>query len=155
MDRAIEIIRKRTDAFGVSEPEISRIGSDEIQVGLPDVSNASHAEQQVGKTAQLYFYDWEPNVIPNPAKTNLPNSASSFSRLYDAVTLASRQTPQCYQNKCTTTGPEYYLFNSETHAWIAGPAQTQKDLYSQLPGQKQPPNSAIVTVPQGTLVVEK
>ena len=26
MDRAIEIIRKRTDAFGVSEPEISRIG---------------------------------------------------------------------------------------------------------------------------------
>jgi SecD/SecF fusion protein len=155
IDRAIEVIRKRTDAFGVSEPEISRIGSDEIQVGLPNVSNASHAEQEVGKTAQLYLYDWEPNVIPNPAKTNVQRSESSFSRLYDAVTLASQQAPNCFQNKCTTNGPEYYLFNSQTHAWIAGPTQTQKDLFSQLPGQKQPPNSQILTIPQGTLVVEK
>ena len=85
INRAIEIIRKRTDAFGVSEPEISRIGSDSIRVGLPDVSNAAHASKQVGETAQLYFYDWEPNVIPNPAKTNVPNGESSFSRLYDAV----------------------------------------------------------------------
>ena len=43
IDRAIEIIRKRTDAFGVSEPEISRVGSDSIRVGLPDVSNATTA----------------------------------------------------------------------------------------------------------------
>ena len=93
IDRSIEIIRKRTDAFGVSEPEISRIGSDSIRVGLPDVSNAANASRQVGETAQLYFYDWEPNVIPNPAKTNVPNSESSFSRLYDAVQLASKRTP--------------------------------------------------------------
>ena len=155
MDRAIEIIRKRTDAFGVSEPEISRIGSDEIQVGLPDVSNASHAEQQVGKTAQLQFYDWEPNVIPNPAKTNVPNGESSFGRLYDAVTLASKQQPECFQNRCTTSGPQYYLFNSTTHQWIAGPSEVERDLYAELPGQKQPPNSQVIAVPQGTLVVEK
>jgi SecD/SecF fusion protein len=155
IDRAIEIIRKRTDAFGVSEPEISRIGSDEIQVGLPDVSNASRAEQDVGKTAQLYFYDWEPNVIPNPAKTNVARSDASFSRLYDAVSFASKETPNCFQNKCTTTGPEYYLFNKQTHAYIAGPTQAQEDLFAQLPGQKQPANSVILSVPQGTLVVEE
>jgi SecD/SecF fusion protein len=155
IDRSIEIIRKRTDAFGVSEPEISRIGSDEIQVGLPDVSNASRAEQDVGKTAQLYFYDWEPNVIPNPVKTNVPNGEANFSRLYDAVQFASKQPPNCFENKCTTTGPEYYLFNNQTHAWIAGPSQTQQDLFAELRGQKQPPNSVIVSVPQGTLVVEE
>jgi SecD/SecF fusion protein len=155
IDRAIEIIRKRTDAFGVSEPEISRIGSDEIQVGLPDVSNASRAEQDVGKTAQLYFYDWEPNVLPNPAKTNVPRSEASFSRLYDAVSFASKQQPNCFENKCTTTGPQYYLFNKQTHAYIAGPSQVQQDLFAQLPGQKQPPNSLILSVPQGTLVVEE
>jgi SecD/SecF fusion protein len=155
IDRAIEIIRKRTDAFGVSEPEISRIGSDEIQVGLPDVSNASHAEEQVGKTAQLYFYDWEPNVIPNPVKTNVQRSEASFSRLYDAVKFASKQPPNCFQNKCTTSGPQYYLFNKQTHAWIAGPSQVQQDLFAQLPGQKQPANSLILSVPQGTLVVEE
>ncbi|MFL5908359.1 MAG: protein translocase subunit SecD [Solirubrobacterales bacterium] len=155
IDRAIEIIRKRTDAFGVSEPEISRIGTDSIRVGLPNVSNAARASEQVGQTAQLQFYDWEPNVIANPAKTNVARSESSFSRLYDAVLLASKQTPECYQNKCTTAGPRYYLFNSQTHAWIAGPTDTRKDLFSELPGQRQPANSLIVTVPQGTLVVEK
>ncbi len=155
IDRSIEIIRKRTDAFGVSEPEISRIGSDSIRVGLPDVSNAANASKQVGETAQMYFYDWEPNVIPNPAKTNVPNGESSFSRLYDAVKLASTRTPECFQNKCTTTGPQYYLFNSQTHAWIAGPADSKKDLFSELKGQKQPPNSQILSVPQGTLVVQK
>jgi SecD/SecF fusion protein len=155
IDRSIEIIRKRTDAFGVSEPEISRIGSDEIQVGLPDVSNASRAEQDVGKTAQLYFYDWEPNVIPNPVKTNVPNGEADFSRLYDAVRFASKQTPECFENKCTTTGPQYYLFDSRTHAWIAGPSQVKEDLFAQLHGQTQPPNSVILSVPQGTLVVEE
>ena len=32
----------------------------------PNVENAARAQDEVGKTAQLYFYDWEPNVIgPN------------------------------------------------------------------------------------------
>jgi SecD/SecF fusion protein len=155
MDRAIEIIRKRTDAFGVSEPEISRIGSDSIRVGLPNVSNAAHASQEVGQTAQLQLYDWEPNVIPNPAKTNVQRSESWFSRLYDAVTLASQQQPNCFENKCTHTGPQYYLFNAQTHAWIAGPTDTQKDLFSELPGQNQPPGTQVIAVPQGTIVVEK
>src|SRR3954470_3234136 len=155
IDRAIEIIRKRTDAFGVSEPEISRIGSDSIRVGLPNVSNAAHASQEVGQTAQLQLYDWEPNVIPNPAKTNVARSESSFSRLYDAVKLASQQPANCFENKCTHTGPQYYLFNAQTHAWIAGPTDTQRDLFSELPGQKQPANTEVIAVPQGTIVVEK
>ena len=155
IDRSIEIIRRRTDAFGVSEPEISRIGSDSIRVGLPDVSNAANASQQVGQTAQLHFYDWEPNVIPNPVTTNVPRGEASFPRYYDAVKVASQQTPECFQNKCTTNGPQYYLFNSQTHAYIAGPAENTKDLFADLPGQKQPPNTQILTVPQGTLVVEK
>jgi SecD/SecF fusion protein len=155
MDRAIEIIRKRTDAFGVSEPEISRIGSDSIRVGLPDVSNASHASQEVGQTAQLHMYDWEPNVIPNPVTTNKPRADRDFPRYYDAVKFASQQPPECFENKCTTSGPQYYLFNSQTHAWIAGPTEAQRDLFAELPGQKQPPNTQILTVPQGTLVVQQ
>jgi SecD/SecF fusion protein len=155
IDRSIEIIRKRTDAFGVSEPEISRVGSDSIRVGLPDVSNATEASQEVGQTAQLYFYDWEPNVIANPAKTNVPRSESSFGRLYDAVQLASQQQPNCFENECTTNGPQYYLFNSQTHQWIAGPTDKRNDLFAEQPGQRQPPNTEILTVPQGTVVVEK
>jgi SecD/SecF fusion protein len=63
IERSIEIIRKRIDQLGVSEPEVARLGTDEISVSLPDVTNAQRAIDQVGTTAQLYFYDWEPNLI--------------------------------------------------------------------------------------------
>ena len=63
IDRSIEIIRERVDRLGVAEPEVSRIGEDGIAVGLPDVTDAQRAIDQVGTTAQLYFYDWEPNLI--------------------------------------------------------------------------------------------
>ena len=55
IDDAINTIRKRTDALGVSEPEIQRAGANEISIGLPAVQNAARAEQQVGTTAQLQF----------------------------------------------------------------------------------------------------
>ncbi|HXR30411.1 MAG TPA: protein translocase subunit SecD, partial [Solirubrobacterales bacterium] len=63
IERSIEIIRERIDQFGVAEPEVARLGEDGISVSLPDVTNAQRAIDQVGTTAQLYFYDWEPNLI--------------------------------------------------------------------------------------------
>src|SRR6185436_10623650 len=63
IDRAIDIMRERVDALGVSEPEIQRLGGDQVSVGLPDVKNAERAIQQVGTTAQLYFYDFEGNIV--------------------------------------------------------------------------------------------
>jgi len=63
IDRSIEIIRERIDKLGVAEPEVSRLGTAEISVSLPDVTNAQRAIDQVGTTAQLHFYDWEPNLI--------------------------------------------------------------------------------------------
>ena len=64
--RAVDIMRSRVDQLGVAEPQISTYGNNEISVGLPDVSDTARAEQQVGTTAQLAFYDWEKNVLtPN------------------------------------------------------------------------------------------
>jgi SecD/SecF fusion protein len=63
IERSIEIIRQRIDQLGVSEPEVARLGSSEITVSLPDITNAQRAIDQVGTTAQLYFYDWEPSLI--------------------------------------------------------------------------------------------
>ncbi len=63
IERSVEIIRERIDELGVAEPEVSRLGETEISVSLPDVTNAQRAIDQVGSTAQLYFYDWQPNLI--------------------------------------------------------------------------------------------
>src|SRR5689334_18802323 len=55
INRAIDIMRKRVDQLGVSQPEIQRSGSDEINVALPEVKDPKRAEKEVGKTAQLFF----------------------------------------------------------------------------------------------------
>src|SRR3954465_10330952 len=63
LQRTLDIMRERVDQLGVAEPEILRSGQDQINVNLPDVKNAGEAEQQVGQVAQMYFYDWEKNVL--------------------------------------------------------------------------------------------
>jgi len=164
IDRAIEIIRERADKLGVSEPEISRLGQQGIQVGLPNVQNAEQAIRQIGTTSQLYFYDFEGNVVPppqkgvprNPALEPDPNpSIYSFPNLYDAVTFASERKPECFQDQCTTNGPTSYLFDRDSHQLLAGPAAKPQDLFLQFRNEKQPPGTQIIAVPQGTVVVQE
>jgi SecD/SecF fusion protein len=63
IDDSISIIERRINELGVSEPEVARLGTDEITVSLPGVTDARRAEEQVGSTAQLYYYDWQTNLI--------------------------------------------------------------------------------------------
>ena len=55
----------RTAATSSASPSPKSRGSatDQITVSLPGVTDAGNAAEQVGTTAQLYFYDWEPNLI--------------------------------------------------------------------------------------------
>ena len=106
IDDALETIRKRTDALGVSEPEIQRAGANQISIGLPAVQNAERAEQQVGTTAQLQFYDWEPNIFGDPAKGGgaTPNT-SPFTGLFPAAEFASKQKPRAEKDDIPPGGP--------------------------------------------------
>ena len=63
IEDSISIIEQRINKLGVSEPEVARLGTDQITDQLPGVTDASRAAEQVGTTAQLYYYDWEPNLI--------------------------------------------------------------------------------------------
>ncbi len=63
IEDSINIIEKRINNLGVSESEVARLGEKNITVGLPGITDATRASEQVGTTAQLYFYDWEPNLI--------------------------------------------------------------------------------------------
>jgi SecD/SecF fusion protein len=63
IEDSINIIEKRINNLGVSEAEVARLGSKNITVGLPGVTDANRASEQVGTTAQLFFYDWEPNLL--------------------------------------------------------------------------------------------
>lgn len=163
IQRSIEIIRDRVDAFGVSEPEISQLGRDGIQIGLPDVQDAQRAIDQIGQTARLYFYDLEPNVVPlqkdvAPGEvTPLNLNAQSTTSYYEAVEVASEQKPSpCKDGDlCSSPGDSYYLFEKKSQDYVAGPEESERDLLS-LDQAKAIPKSdrKIFKVPVGTIVVE-
>jgi SecD/SecF fusion protein len=161
MARAVDIMRNRVDQLGVSEPEISTYGGNQISVGLPNVHDTRQAINEVGNTARLEFYDWEANVLlpngktvaslgptisSNTSAVNLsqgsggaaPGSPGAGSmNLYDAVKLASKQPPlsnaACHAANCARAGPLYYMFGApgSRACTIAGKALG----YTPLPGE--------------------
>ncbi|MEW2566227.1 protein translocase subunit SecD [Streptomyces sp. NPDC047070] len=55
-DRTLEVLRRRIDALGVSEPTIARSGDNRIIVELPGVQDPREAADVLGRTAQLTFH---------------------------------------------------------------------------------------------------
>src|SRR5438552_12160289 len=57
LDQAVEVIRKRIDVFGVSEPIISPVGADRILVQIPglDTAKIQEARDQLSRVAKLEF----------------------------------------------------------------------------------------------------
>jgi SecD/SecF fusion protein len=181
LERAIAIMRKRVDQLGVAQPEIQRSGAREITVALPDVSNAARAEAEVGKTAQLYFYDWEPNVIGpggKPATAEPPEiepsitggtaaGSAQFGLLeYKAVQRAAkrppilRKTDTTWSQGCTPAqvgGCVYgawYLLDTAHEKVLRGPEETEQNLYAD---NYKPPAGAktkVVRVNPGTVLVQ-
>src|SRR5271154_6182030 len=174
--RAIDIMRKRVDVLGVSEPEIQISGKDEIVVALPNVSDSGRAQAQVGKTALLYFYDWEPNVIgpdgkPAPTESTVTGgeqAASSESGLleYQAVLRAAKR-PAIIRKSDTTLSPgctpeqkegciygTWYLLDTKHEKVLRGPEETEANLYSE--GFKAPKGATLkaVRVNPGTVLVQ-
>src|SRR2546423_4632281 len=57
LDQAVEVIRKRVDVFGVSEPVISPVSNDRILVQIPglDTAKIQEAREQLSRVAKLEF----------------------------------------------------------------------------------------------------
>ncbi|GAA4713270.1 protein translocase subunit SecD [Phytohabitans rumicis] len=54
-DQAVEVLRRRVDALGLSEPTLTRAGDRRIIVELPGVGEPREAAEVIGRTAQLTF----------------------------------------------------------------------------------------------------
>jgi SecD/SecF fusion protein len=114
LQRALDIMRDRVDAFGVAEPELARTGKDQIEVDLPGVKDAERAAEQVGSTAQLFFYDWEKNVLDESCKTNdteINGGQQPITGLYNAVKRASKCEITPPKNSQAAAAPRFYAFD--------------------------------------------
>jgi len=70
MDRSVDIIRSGCDRLGVSEIEISRLGRDQISVGIPGARSLGKATECATRPAKLSFYDWDNNLLGPAAAVN-------------------------------------------------------------------------------------
>lgn len=73
-DRALEIIRNRVDALGVTEPVIHKEGMNRIIVDLPGVKEPEKAIDIIGKTALLEFklVEDDENLYKQAISGNVP-----------------------------------------------------------------------------------
>src|SRR4051794_14393379 len=158
LDRALQIMRQRVDAFGVSEPELQLLGQRQIEVNLPGVANADRAAKQVGSTAQLYFYDWEANILDSDCKTNddqIDGGRQAITGLYNAVKQAGKctaikPTPQ----SASAAAPRFYAFNkvSKQPFENAQAMESEKAALDALdPADRA--NAEVLEVPAGVLVI--
>ncbi len=107
IQRSVDIINNRVNAFGVASPSIQTLGTDQISVQLPGVKNPDVVVTNLIKPAQLAFYDYENNVV---AGTPSPS-------LYNAV-LQAQKTPV---DDPTQGAETLYAFDKTTHQSTAGP----------------------------------
>jgi SecD/SecF fusion protein len=179
LERAINIMRKRVDQLGVAQPEIQSSGNAQIDVALPGEQNISHAEKEVGTTAQLLFYDWEPNVIgpsgePAPTEGTVtgdssaegPGSVSAGLGEYEAILRAAKRKPMLRNNDttwdkgCTPAQANdciygsWYLLDTANEKVVRGPEELERNLYTNLPPQPKGAKLKAVRVNPGTILVQ-
>src|SRR3954451_1792882 len=157
LQRSLDIMRERVDAFGVSEPELLLSGGNQIEVNLPGVDNAERAAQQVGSTAQLFFYDWEANILDETCKADPDENASQktpITGFYKAVKQASKCPPQKDGNNNAADAPRFYAFDKTSKQPLndGQPSDSKQAALQDLTPQQRA-NAEVVEVPTGILVV--
>ncbi|MBE2315422.1 protein translocase subunit SecD [Solirubrobacter sp. CPCC 204708] len=173
MQRTLDLMQQRVNEFGVSEAELMQTGNDQIEVNLPGVTDAEAAAEQVGSTAQLYFYDWEANLLNEDCKTD-PDQNSNQRQAISGLRTAVEQA-----SKCTDVGigtglnpldddspggpsvaarePAFYVFNRDTKEPI-GPSgsnfPSREDALDSVPENLRS-KAEVIEVPAGVLVLRE
>jgi preprotein translocase subunit SecD len=121
--RSVEIMRNRVDKLGVTEPEVTQQGEDQISIQLPGIKNPDDAAAVIGKTAKLELYDFEADLVPpSISPQQFPIATQSlYALLADVQTQAREGDPEAY-----------YLFDDKKKL-RAGPVVSEDSLMESKP----------------------
>lgn len=101
MDAAVQVIRNRIDALGVTEPLVQRSGDRRIVVELPGVSNPDLAVSTIQEQAFLEFVDAGPAFIPEGSQIRTSISTAGEPSSTQPVTPTA--TPKAPTSSITPT----------------------------------------------------
>ena len=89
VDQSIEVIRRRIDQLGTTEPTIQRQGADRILVQVPGEQDPQRVKELVGRTAKLVFRLVDLTITPQQAmETRVPPGSE--------IVMSTDQPPQPY-----------------------------------------------------------
>lgn len=85
VDQSIEVVRRRIDALGTTEPTIQRQGSDRVLVQVPGLDDPTRLKELLGSTAKLSFQMVDTSMSAEQALSTRPPP--------DSVVLYSTDDP--------------------------------------------------------------
>jgi preprotein translocase subunit SecD len=80
MQQSIEIVRRRVDEFGTTEPSIQRQGADRILVQVPGLDNPERLKAVIGKTAKMTFHLLDERFAPGAPLPSVAPPGSFFAK---------------------------------------------------------------------------
>jgi SecD/SecF fusion protein len=152
ISRTMTVMRRRLRTLGLGAGfTVARSGARDIVVSGPRVSAAGRAriERVAGQSAELFFYDWEANVLTPNGETvasqllTQDRTAMTISQggrfgagvpgggglpLYQAAQLAAKQPPQPLVKTQSRKGPTHYLFGAPGSPACAAAAKAEGTL---------------------------
>lgn len=104
--QSIEVIRKRIDELGTTEPVVQRQGNDRILVQVPGLDNPQRLKDLIGQTAKLSFHlvsqDGDAQQIANGSA----RAPSGTKILYERVEDTDIQNPILVQSRAMVSGED-------------------------------------------------
>ena len=149
MDQAVQILRNRVDALGVSEPEIRKEQGNRISVAVAGEDDPDRVFNLVGSTGKLYFIDLEEGLTQGVSRSFVAGAGivpkTSLYELLDAVPQDLKDGPQSV----------LYAFDENDTSEPLNPegATSEEQLLRQIGETELPAGVEVLGVPEGRIAV--
>ena len=134
--QSMEVIRKRIDQIGTTEPTIQRQGSDRVLVQVPGFQDSSRLKDIISKTARLTFHLVYPNMSAATAKAQglppntiiVPSQDGGDELLYEDVALGGESLVDAQPGFDSQTSRSVVSFRFDTRGAVTFGDITSKNV---------------------------
>lgn len=122
--QSIEIVRRRIDQLGTTEPVIQRQGIDRILLQVPGEKDPQRLKDILGTTAKLQFRLVDQSMPPEEAVRGRapPDSEVLYEEIRGEGNRVTQQVPYLIQRRVIVTGEELIdaqaTFNNQQAEWV-------------------------------------
>jgi SecD/SecF fusion protein len=134
--QSMEVIRKRIDQLGTTEPQIQREGNDRVLVQVPGFQDSARLKEIISKTARLTFHLVYPNMTAAQAKQQglpagteiVPSQDGGDELLYEDVALGGESLVDAQPGFDPQTSRSVVTFRFDTRGAVTFGDITSKNV---------------------------